>query len=117
MANSLPQICMEPKAPPVLSETPVAQLEALVGIAEAARLQSRPLTAEEDSKLDGACDAKAPLVAIAAMQASDADRLQLRSLGHRLWAALGHGASDKQRDAKCRSLACQLYCSQFQQGP
>ena len=114
-ATSLPQICMEPRAS-VPTETPIAQLQALVGIVEAARLQSRPLTAEEDAKIDGARDAKAPLVAIAAMQAGE-DRSEIGSLGHRLWAALGHAATDMQQDAKCRTLACELYAAGMGSGP
>ena len=112
--GNLPQICMEPKTA-MPAETPLGKLEVLVQVVEAARLQSRALTAEEDSKLDGACDARAPLAAIAAMQASDADRLELRGLGHRLWAALGHATAEKHQDAKCRSLACELYAAGFKE--
>ena len=93
------------------AETPIEQLRALVSLVEAARLQSRPLTAEEDVKIEAARDSKAPLVAIAAMQAGDADRTELCSLGHRLWAALGFAASEKKQDARCRSLACELYAA------
>ncbi|CAE7713322.1 unnamed protein product [Symbiodinium sp. CCMP2592] len=111
MAEScLPQICMEPLVSKP-AETPIEQLRALVSLVEAARLQSRPLTVEEDARIEAARDSKAPLVAIAAMQAGDADRTELCSLGHRLWAALGFAASEKKQDARCRSLACELYAA------
>ncbi|CAE7412152.1 unnamed protein product [Symbiodinium microadriaticum] len=45
------------------------------------------------------------------MQAGDADRTELCSLGHRLWAALGYATSEKKQDAKCRNLACELYAA------
>ncbi len=86
-------------------------LSGLVQKVETAQLESRPLTQDEATSLDLA-------VENAADMSAKTDLTQLRSLAHRLWAALGHGppGGDKLQDAKCRNLACSIFAASCKSG-
>jgi len=86
-------------------------LSGLVQKVATAQLESRPLTQDEATAVDLA-------VENAADMSAKTDLTQLRSLAHRLWAALGHGlpGGDKLQDAKCRNLACCIFAASCKSG-
>lgn len=89
----------------------MASLLLLVQKVETAALESRPLSSDEATLLDVALAKSNLQMAGAGDSATD-----LRSLAHRLWAALGQGPPggyDKLQDAKCRNLACNIFSASF----
>ena len=80
------------------------ELNALLQKVEVAQLESRPLAPEEVAALD-----IARFQGLFNTTQSDPVRMELRSIAHRLWAAMGHQPGDRLQDAKCRSLACELF--------
>ncbi|CAK9032231.1 Calponin-homology (CH) domain-containing protein [Durusdinium trenchii] len=86
-----------------------AELTRLVQAVEAAQLASRALTDEDVAALDRARST----VGSTAAEITSAARLELRSLAHRLWAAVAQGLATSKEGAKCRSLACELFVGSF----
>ncbi|CAJ1389883.1 unnamed protein product [Effrenium voratum] len=84
------------------------ELVSVVKSLEAAQLEPRALSEAESQALDRTRDPRTPVVAWAGKNATAGERLQLRSLAHRIWAALGHSSTEPLQGAKCRSLACEL---------